>query len=599
MTNAVGVTRRRVIRDGALLGAGALASAAPARAGNRRRRRRPTVAVLGGGVGGLSAAHELAERGFEVTVYERRALGGKARSMGAPGTAKGGRRPLPGEHGMRFFPGFYENLPDTMRRIPFGSDPRGTFGNLVDVPQLSLARAGGREDIVVPLTADQTQGSPEEIRTGLTAALRLATDLPPDELAHFVHRLMVFLSSCDARRLGQWENVSWWDFMSAGEFSEEYRRVLLNSITRQILAAKADAASARTLGLLMEAFVYNLLGRSGTGSFDRVLDAPTNEAWISPWVKHLRSLGVKFRLRREVTRLAMRDGRIAAARVRGPRGTEVARADWYVLAIPVERARRLWTPELLRRAPSLRDTRALRTEWMNAIQFYLREPTPLVRGHILHIDSPWALASLSQSQFWDGRDLARDYGDGSVRDCLSVDIGDFNEPGIVFGRRARDLRPRQIAREVWAQLKAHVNDTGEARLTDDLLVRWFLDPGLVYRRGAKGPRSQDPLFVNTPGSWKRRPEAATGIRNLLLASDYVQVGVDLACMEGANEAARLAVNALLERSRSRAEPCRVYERYRPPEFEALKRVDRVRYERGEPNALELDGLVLEPPLDVP
>ena len=40
-----------------------------------------TVAVLGGGVGGLSAAHELAERGFEVTVYEARDVaGGKARS---------------------------------------------------------------------------------------------------------------------------------------------------------------------------------------------------------------------------------------------------------------------------------------------------------------------------------------------------------------------------------------------------------------------------------------------------------------------------------------------------------------------------------------
>src|SRR6266700_6024351 len=36
------------------------------------------VAVLGGGVGGLSAAHELIERGFDVSVYERRdVIGGK------------------------------------------------------------------------------------------------------------------------------------------------------------------------------------------------------------------------------------------------------------------------------------------------------------------------------------------------------------------------------------------------------------------------------------------------------------------------------------------------------------------------------------------
>src|SRR5207253_7819158 len=79
------------------------------------------VAILGGGVAGLSAAHELAERGFAVAVYEMKSIwGGKARSMGKPGSGAGGRKVLPGEHGFRFFPGFYKHLPDTMKRIPCG-----------------------------------------------------------------------------------------------------------------------------------------------------------------------------------------------------------------------------------------------------------------------------------------------------------------------------------------------------------------------------------------------------------------------------------------------------------------------------------------------
>ena len=85
------------------------------------------VAVLGGGMAGLTAAHELAERGFGVTVYEPRALlGGKARSLPVPGSGTGGRRDLPAEHGFRFFPGFYKHVPDTMRRHPGArARPRG------------------------------------------------------------------------------------------------------------------------------------------------------------------------------------------------------------------------------------------------------------------------------------------------------------------------------------------------------------------------------------------------------------------------------------------------------------------------------------------
>ena len=81
------------------------------------------VAILGGGVGGLSAAHELIERGFAVSVFERNGVfGGKAQKRYVPNSGTGGRTDLPGEHGFRFFPAFYKHLPDTLMRIPFPSN---------------------------------------------------------------------------------------------------------------------------------------------------------------------------------------------------------------------------------------------------------------------------------------------------------------------------------------------------------------------------------------------------------------------------------------------------------------------------------------------
>src|SRR6266702_1143663 len=104
-----------------------------------------TVAIFGGGVAGLSAAHELAERGFHVHVYERKpVLGGKARSIPVPNSAGNGRLPLPGEHGFRFFPGFYKHVTDTMRRTPYGTHGN-VFDNLRVATRILLSRAGRTE----------------------------------------------------------------------------------------------------------------------------------------------------------------------------------------------------------------------------------------------------------------------------------------------------------------------------------------------------------------------------------------------------------------------------------------------------------------------
>ena len=77
------------------------------------------VIILGGGVAGMSAAHELIERGFNVEVHDRNLhyVGGKARSVDVIKSNTGKSftgNPLPGEHGFRFFPGFYEHTSTTL-----------------------------------------------------------------------------------------------------------------------------------------------------------------------------------------------------------------------------------------------------------------------------------------------------------------------------------------------------------------------------------------------------------------------------------------------------------------------------------------------------
>ncbi|WP_327352010.1 hydroxysqualene dehydroxylase [Streptomyces sp. NBC_01304] len=592
----VGSTRRKFVVGAAAaggavaLGAGT-AQAARAAAGTAQPAQQ-SVAVLGGGVAGLTAAHELAERGFAVTVYERRALGGKARSMDVPDSAKGGRKPLPAEHGFRFIPGIYHNLPDTMRRIPFPGNANGVWDNLIAPKEMMFARGGGREDLRMPIP-DVTGGEPEkltldELKRALTGFLELGFNLPLHETAYFVNRALVFLTSCDERRNSTWEKTPWWDFVRAEQMSKEYQRILAIGVTRNIVATKAEEASTRTVGTLGEAFVLNALGQGADGPPDRILNAPTNEAWIDPWVTHLKSLGVEFRIGWTVREVKLGgDGRVSGALIEDPDGTrQPVSADHYVSAMPVEHARRTWSAELKAADPQLARCDKLETDWMTGIQFYLTETPPVVRGHFNCIDSPWSLTAIAQAHHWDGRDFPADYGDGVVKDCLSVDISEWDKPGILYGKTAKQCTREEVAREVWAQLKASLNDTGRTVLSDTVLHSWFLDPG-VDGIGTPNPTNEDELLIHPVGTLHNRPSSATKIPNFFLAGDYVSVSIDLATMEGANASARQAVNALLDNVGSSAPRCKLIPLYRPPEIEGLKRIDRTRFRLGLRNALDL------------
>ena len=89
--------------------------------------------------------------------------------------------------------------------------------------------------------------------------------------------------------------------------------------------------------------------------------------------------------------------------------------------------------------------------------------------------------------------------------------------------------------------------------------------------------------MNTVGSWENRPEAVTEIANLFLAADFVRTHTDVASMEGANEAARRAVNGVLAAAGATADACPVWRLDEPAVFAPLRALDRLRFQRGMPH----------------
>jgi uncharacterized protein with NAD-binding domain and iron-sulfur cluster len=558
---------------------------------------RKKVVILGGGIAGMSAAHELVERGFEVEVFERKGIaGGKARSLAATGVSSGlspfgsrplkrgplgpPRPPLPGEHGFRFFPGFYKHVVDTMARIPYQGGV--VADNLVNTTELKIA-SFDRPSFVVPAQSPRTSDDLKTDVFAVIAALSGQAGVALDDGLFFATKMWEFLTSCEERRLVEYERINWWDFIEAGSRSAAYQKFFGNGITRSLVAAKARRASTKTIGDIFVQIVFEI-ALPGVAA-DRVLNGPTSDVWINPWLEHLRRRGVAYHLDADVRAIRCEGGLVRGATIAAGNNLRDVTGDYFVGALPVERMAELVSEGLLEADASLANLRALTeyVEWMNGIQYYLTEDVRIAKGHTICVDSPWALTLVSQPQFWNAFDLSK-YGDGTVKGLLSVDISDWDVKGF-NGKEARSCSREEIALETWAQLKKSLN-VGEEVLRDGQLHSWFLDPDIedldadAHPAGARADTNAEPLLVNYVDTWRLRPEAVTRIPNFFLASDYVRTYTDLATMEGANEAARRAVNGVIAAARSDVEPCQLWNLHEPELFVPLRAYDRVRYRKG-------------------
>jgi len=533
------------------------------------------VVILGGGVGGLSAAHELVRRDFDVVVYEKLDIaGGKARSINIANSAAPNKKPLPGEHGFRFFPKFYQHITQTMKEIPY---KEGTvFDNLVDTTRIDLLQYNKAPIKLI----SRFPKSLKDLEVIITLIFTQNSGLSKEEIHYFAKRIWQILTSCDERRFDELERTPWEEMLEASKFSSAYRKFLVEGLTRSLVAAQASKAASKTVGDILVQLFFDLL-ESG-GSSDRLLNGPTNEVWINPWLKYLQDLGVQYNFNHRVSSIKMQGDSIESISISHLDEVLQIEADYFIFAIPVDRFAPLITDDMIKVDPTLKSIIPLskNVAWMNGVQFYLNKDIKISHGHSIFVDTPWALTSVSQAQFWD--DFPMDsFGDGTIKGIISVDISQWEAKGTFNNKKASQCSKEEIIKEVWLQMKESLAKDCEDKLEDDYLVSTFLDPAIIIQEG-KETINDEPLLINVINSWHQRPNDYTRIHNLLFASDYVKTNTDLATMEGANEAAKRAVNTILYKSKSSKPYCKIYKLRMPFFFKIYRWFDQLGYNKGLP-----------------
>ncbi len=308
--------------------------------------------------------------------------------------------------------------------------------------------------------------------------------------------------------------------------------------------------------------------------------------------------------------------------------TEV-QADYFVAAVPIEAMIQILdnsSVAIQTHAPSLAQLKSdgLKTNWMSGIMYYLKDDETMDAGHVVYLNSPWALTSISQNQFW--KERVSSYPPQKASGILSVILSDWFKPSPRNRKTAQQTdNPSELAVETLAEIRDALYGRKLANVDSHNIVGFYLDPALEFQTNFRNPetgfdeslmglmpasefkrrkesllqsfaqdeelafrveRNLEPLFINTVNSWALRPRARTEIENLFLAADYVRTRTDLATMEGANEAARWAVNGIIQHVESKEKvklkPCRIFTFDEPAMFAPFRRIDQWLFDRGLP-----------------
>lgn len=206
---------------------------------------------------------------------------------------------FPGEHGYRFFPSFYRHLFNTMGRTPLyetsGQESRQTtLDNLVSTYQQVFAGENSQ--------ATFTRDRPASFEAFRSEYVRMLESLGFEkrDITRLMLRLFRFMSTCSERRAKEFEDVSWWAFLTGATpdapeprytYSPEFERHL-KAAPQALVAMDAIWGDARTQGNIVVQLLLDQF--SAGGPTDSTLNGPTSSAWLELWRLHLQTLGVHF-----------------------------------------------------------------------------------------------------------------------------------------------------------------------------------------------------------------------------------------------------------------------------------------------------------------
>lgn len=534
-----------------------------------------SVVIFGAGIAGLTAAHELAQLGYAVSVYEATDQpGGFFRS------ARSGQDNMPTEYSWHGMGPWYHNAFAVMQKIPF-SEKGSIYDYALSRPvDFGIFPDNSRAQFYTGLKSIPAMFRMNKLEfitwsyvmfKAWTSNRRSKTHYDNFNAAQTWKPFLQDTAwktwrSCFGPWIGSdWSKVS---FHTTGDF---FRKQLTTKPPHEHKADQDGPAWTQEAGIGWLLF-----------------KGPSSEYLFTPWVKHLKEMGVKFYWEKALTKLEFDGTALSGVFC----GEEKFQGDGYILAVNP-----FITADILSKTPALEKQEELklfkpliqggphiqvsfRVAFSEAIKF------PRKRTAVVISDSEFNLTLFAIEQVWDKEvDLGQ-----NIRSLWTGTSCISSAPGRIYNKPVNNCTKEEFIEEVKAQilscgaLNELIKEANAGKELQEFPIlkvevwhEWEFSPA--------GIKSLQPKWVNATNTQAYLPSQKTPVSNLFLAGAHTRTQAQVWSIEGAVESGRRAAKAIDER-------VEVLDQYRPKWIRGLSKVDDILYTIKAPQLIDSTLLVL-------
>lgn len=598
------------------------------------------IIICGGGLTGLTVAHELIEKGFKVELYEQHnELGGMARSERT-------WEDVPTEHSWRGYAPFYYNTFELMKRIPikqlcnneniveqFNSytleeikkhNKEGDLwcyykGDVYDITEFVNEHPGGK--IILNAGGENL----EEIWEKYNVDWHLSNDFVQSTLEKYKigkikeeYKGETVYDNLNKNRLTFhlfYDNLFRNPRLSIKDYiilvyvfskvicsnkrKEEYFKISAEQILKRYLSKDGyhylfDFGSGPGIGLDKKncslghygLFIEWQLKKYGISW--QVMNQPTNEGWIDPWEIHLKSRGVDIHKNSSLSKINIKNNKIMNVEIIENGLKKEIEGDEYIMCIDPFRMEEILKKSKLDKLSSkylnlntINNQISFRVGFNRKINFNKQDAFVL-------IDSPYNITFYPQDIHW----------------CSNVKLGlnikslwsgtcvlPYNR-GLLYKKSALNLSIEELKEEIKYQLikskpfKEYIKKLNDNYILDEkdmLYIEIFND----WYENKNRLETKNKKWVNNIYNEEYRPKVEENplMTNMYIGGSHTNTSINIWSMEGAIESGKYVSNQIL--SKYNKEQTYYYKHSSNILIELIKRMDDILYLLKLPNIIDL------------